>query len=59
MNVEGELKTYLQVLWRYKWMIVGCVIITSLVALGISFILTPQYSATATVRIALAPRRNI
>ena len=55
MNVEEELKTYLQVLWHYKWMVAGCAIITSMVALGISFLLIPQYSATATVRIASAP----
>lgn len=55
MNVEGELKTYLQVLWRYKWIIAACAIIASVMALGISFLLTPRYSATATVRIASAP----
>lgn len=55
MHVEEELKTYLQVLWRYKWMIVACAIITSLVVLGISFQLTPIYSGTAILRVASAP----
>jgi capsular exopolysaccharide synthesis family protein len=55
MNVEEELKTYLQVIWRYKWIVVAGAIITSVVALGISLLLTPRYSAKATVRIASAP----
>ena len=36
MRVEEELRTYLQVLWRHKWMIAACAIIASMVALGIS-----------------------
>lgn len=55
MNVGEELGTYLQVLWRRKWMIAACAIIASMVALGISFQLTPRYSATATLRLASAP----
>ena len=55
MRVEEELKTYLQVLWRYKWMIAACAIIASMVALGISYLLTPLYSAMATLRVASAP----
>jgi capsular exopolysaccharide synthesis family protein len=55
MRVEEELRTYLQVLWRYKWMVAACTIIASLVALGISSQLTPLYSATATLRVASAP----
>jgi capsular exopolysaccharide synthesis family protein len=55
MRVGEELGTYLQVLWRYKWIIAVCAIIASMVALGISFQLTPVYSATATLRVASAP----
>jgi capsular exopolysaccharide synthesis family protein len=55
MRVEEELRTYLQVLWRYKWMIIACAIIASMVALGISLQLTPLYSAEATLRVASAP----
>jgi capsular exopolysaccharide synthesis family protein len=55
MNVEEELKTYLQVLRRYKWMIAACAIIASLVALGISFALIPIYTVTTTVRVASSP----
>jgi capsular exopolysaccharide synthesis family protein len=55
MRVDEELGTYLQVLWRYKWMVVACAIIASVVALGISSQLTPLYSATATVRVVSAP----
>jgi non-specific protein-tyrosine kinase len=55
MRVEEELGTYLQVLWRRKWMVAACAIIASMVALGISFQLTPLYSGTATLRVAAAP----
>ena len=55
MRVDEELGAYLQVLWRYKWMIAACAIIASMVALAISFQLTPLYSATATLRVASAP----
>ena len=55
MRVEEELGTYLQVLWRCKWMIAACAIIASMVALGISLQLTPLYSGTATLRVASAP----
>jgi polysaccharide biosynthesis transport protein len=52
MRVEGELRTYLLVLWHHKWMIAACAIIASIVALGISLQLTPLYSARATLRVA-------
>ncbi len=52
MSVEGELKVYLRVLWRRKWMIAACAIIASIVALWVSLQLTPLYSATATLRVA-------
>ncbi len=55
MHVEEELKTYLQVLWRYRWVVVACAVIASMAALGISNRLTPLYSATATVRVASVP----
>ena len=55
MRVEEELKTYLLVLWRYKWVISACAILASMVALGVSTQLTPRYTATATLRVASAP----
>lgn len=55
MPIEKELGTYLQVLLRYKWLIVACAIIAAAVAFGISSQLTPLYSAEATVRVASAP----
>lgn len=55
MQVEEELKTYLLVLWRYKWMIAACAMAALIVALVLSFILTPIYSATTTVRVASSP----
>lgn len=58
MQVEEELETYLQVLWRYKRMIAACAVFASIIALGISFLLTPLFSATATMRVASAPGGN-
>ena len=55
MRVGEELEVYLKVLWRYKWMIIACALIASVVAFGVSKVLTPRYSATATMRLASAP----
>ena len=55
MGVDEELRTYLQVLWRYKWVIAVCAFIAALVAFGVSTRLTPIFSVTATVRVASAP----
>jgi len=55
MRVEEELGAYLQVLWRYKWMVGVCAIIASMVALGASMLLTPVYTGTATLRLASSP----
>jgi polysaccharide biosynthesis transport protein len=55
MRVGEELINIPQVLWRYKWMIAACAIITLMVALGVSFLLTPLYTGTATVRAASVP----
>jgi polysaccharide biosynthesis transport protein len=54
MKIDEEFKTYLQVIWLYKWIILACAIIASIGALGISLQLTPLYSAMATVRVASA-----
>jgi capsular exopolysaccharide synthesis family protein len=54
MSITKELITYLLVLWRHKWMIASCAILSSIVALGISLKLPPRYEATATVRVASA-----
>lgn len=55
MQVEEELRTYLMVLWRYKGTIGACALIASIVALGISLLLTPLYEGTATLRVASTP----
>lgn len=55
MHIEDEFKTYLQVIWHYKWVIAACAMITTIVALAISFLLTPIYAATAIMRVASAP----
>ena len=46
-----ELKTYLTILWRHKWVIIITAIVTVVtVAFGTS-LMTPKYVASATVRI--------
>ena len=54
MRVDEEFKTYLQVLWRHKWMVAAAAAIALVVALGVSLLLTPIYTATTTVRVASA-----
>lgn len=55
MNVEQELRNYLLVIWRYKWMILICTFITFIVAGLLSLIITPQFKATAIVRVLSTP----
>jgi non-specific protein-tyrosine kinase len=47
-----ELKQYFQVIWRWLWLIVACVLLSGGVAFQISRLLAPTYAATTT---ALVP----
>jgi|GEM_PF-373277 len=53
-DLGNELKGYLGVLWRYKWIIVVCTVVAASVALALSFLMTPIYAATSTVRVSVA-----
>ncbi|HEX9115533.1 MAG TPA: Wzz/FepE/Etk N-terminal domain-containing protein, partial [Anaerolineae bacterium] len=55
MGVDAELRGYLLTLWRHRWTIIACACLASLVALAISLLLKPKYSATATLRMASSP----
>ncbi|MDH4208358.1 MAG: polysaccharide biosynthesis tyrosine autokinase, partial [Anaerolineae bacterium] len=49
-----ELRTYLAILWRQKWVIVISTIVTALVtALGV-FMMAPTYEASTTLRVSVA-----
>ena len=49
-----ELKSYLDILWRRKWIIVVTVLVTfSVVAVG-TLMTTPTYTASTTLRVATA-----
>jgi succinoglycan biosynthesis transport protein ExoP len=47
-----ELRTYLEILWRRKWVIFITAVVTTLVAGGGAFLMTPTYEATTTLRVA-------
>jgi capsular polysaccharide biosynthesis protein len=47
-----ELKTYLEILWRRKWVIVITTVVTTLVTASGIFLLPPTYEATTTLRVA-------
>ena len=55
MNVDQELKDYLLVLWRFKWLILICTIVSCTVAVVLSLIITPKYKAVAIVRVLSTP----
>lgn len=55
MNFDTELKTYLQVMWRHKWMIIVCAVIALAISLSFTFVLPPSYSAIATLRLTPPP----
>lgn len=50
-----ELQKYIEILWRSKWVILATAVVTTVVAIIGSFLVTPRYSATATLRLASAP----
>ena len=46
-----ELRSYLSILRRRLWVVVACVILGTAIAAAITFLATPQYSASTTVRV--------
>lgn len=48
-----ELRTYLNILWRRKWIVVITPLIAMVVAIAGTFMMTPTYVATATLRITM------
>jgi len=49
MNQEIELMDYLEVLWRYRFWIIGTTLLCALLAFGISFLLPPVYEVSAVI----------
>jgi succinoglycan biosynthesis transport protein ExoP len=54
-----DLRHYIEILWRRKWVIVITVVITILVVTFGTFVMKPVYSATTTMRIALATSGSV
>lgn len=59
MSVGAELRMYLQVLWRRKWVIAVCTVAALGATLLFSALSTPLYKATATLRVASAPGAQV
>jgi Mrp family chromosome partitioning ATPase/uncharacterized protein involved in exopolysaccharide biosynthesis len=54
-----ELRTYLEILWRRKWAIIVTTAVT-LIVVGLgTFIITPVYTASATLRVPTAPDGSV
>lgn len=47
-----ELRTYLQIINRRKWIIIGATLIAAIVATGMMYVADPIYVATTTLRVA-------
>ena len=54
-----ELRHYLQVLGRRKWVVIITTIVTLAIVSAATFLMTPIYSASATIRIAQIQDRSI
>jgi polysaccharide biosynthesis transport protein len=49
-----ELKNYLQILWRRKWIILVTLAVTTLVVTAVTFRIEPTYTAIETIRVAIS-----
>ncbi len=49
-----ELRTYLNILWRRKWIVVIPTMITMVLGVISTFMITPMYEASATIRVLTA-----
>ncbi|MCL4488749.1 MAG: Wzz/FepE/Etk N-terminal domain-containing protein [Chloroflexi bacterium] len=54
-----ELRDYLGVVWRRKWIIVATTVVTLIVVVASTLLVTPSYQATATVRVKTASEGSI
>jgi len=48
-----EIRTYLTILWRRKWIIAVTFMVTMMVAVGGTLMITPTYTASATLRVSV------
>ncbi len=55
MSVQSEMRLYLRVLWRYKWIIGLCTGTSIAVALGVTLLMAPYYTSGIILRVAGAP----
>jgi non-specific protein-tyrosine kinase len=49
-----ELRTYIEILWRRKWIIIITILLTEIIVIIGSFMIKPVYSASTKIRIAAA-----
>jgi len=49
-----NLKVYLAILWGNKWVILSTLLVTMAVVITLTFLTTPTYTATSTLRVATA-----
>ncbi len=54
-----ELRTYIEILWRRKWIIIITILLTEIVVIIGTFITKPVYSASTKIRIAAAATGTI
>jgi polysaccharide biosynthesis transport protein len=52
---SSALRSHLQVIWRRRWFVLGVFVVFVAVSMTVSFLVTPQYSATAQLRYAREP----
>ncbi len=53
-SAGAELKSYFRVLLWYKWVIIICTVVAVVLSFVASMLITPKYSASATLRVASA-----
>ena len=54
-----DLKYYLSILWRNKWIIISTLVVTLIVVIIGTMLITPIYSASATLRVATASTTSL
>ncbi len=54
-----DLKYYLSIMWGNKWIIITTLVVTMIVVIAGTMVMTPVYTATATLRIATASSGSV
>ncbi len=54
-----ELRRYMEILWRWKWLLTICTVLAALAALAASSLTSPVYEASTTLLIDQAPMPQV